>query len=242
MSRKPLTEEQKQAARDRAKAWRLANLEKLKAPEYRAKRAAQARDYAKRNAEAISERQKIQRNEHPEKYRERSKKSAAKMRRERGDDVRAKKRAAYRKEVSNPDKKARRLEKSRASYAKNAEKIRQRYAERVENGIQWTEAQRKMRAEIGRKWQIENRDRVVAKCAERYAAKTRAMPKWVNRADLLRIYQQRETIARETGREYHVDHIVPLRGRLASGLHVPWNLRIIPGIENRRKSNKLVAL
>lgn len=242
MSRKPLTEEQKQTARDRAKAWRLANLERLQTPEYRAKRAAQARDYAKRNADSISERQKAQRSEHPEKYRERSKRSAAKMRRERGDEVRTKKRAAYHKEVADPAKREKRLERSRANYAKNAEKIRQRYAERVENGSQWTEEQRKLRAEIGRKWQIENRDRVVAKCAERYAAKTRAMPKWVNRADLLQIYQQREAIARETGREYHVDHIVPLRGRLVSGLHVPWNLRIIPGIENKRKSNKLVAV
>ena len=75
------------------------------------------------------------------------------------------------------------------------------------------------------------------RCAERYARKADRTPKWLSREhrrEILEIYE-RSSAMRDAGNDVHVDHIVPLVGRLVSGLHVPWNLRIIPARENLKK-------
>lgn len=48
--------------------------------------------------------------------------------------------------------------------------------------------------------------------------------------------------AREcTGIRFEVDHVVPLRGRSVSGLHVPHNLRLLTRQENMAKGNRYGA-
>lgn len=41
-----------------------------------------------------------------------------------------------------------------------------------------------------------------------------------------------------TNLEWHVDHVVPLKGKEVCGLHIWSNLAVIPKVENLRKGNK----
>ena len=44
------------------------------------------------------------------------------------------------------------------------------------------------------------------------------------------------------GQKWEVDHIIPLQGKIVSGLHIHTNMQIIPKRENCRKSNKFEAI
>lgn len=67
-----------------------------------------------------------------------------------------------------------------------------------------------------------------------------ATPKWLSKEHKQQIadtYELMRDCRSVTGEDYHVDHIVPLKGENICGLHVPWNLQVLPGYVNISKSN-----
>ena len=73
------------------------------------------------------------------------------------------------------------------------------------------------------------------------SAKDERMPEWLTDDHVWMMAEAYDLAAlrtKLTGIMYHVDHVVPLRGARVSGLHVPWNMQVIPGKENTMKGNK----
>ena len=63
-------------------------------------------------------------------------------------------------------------------------------------------------------------------------------PAWADKKAIRAIYAERDRLNALGGEKYVVDHIIPCKGKLVSGLHVENNLRVITWRENAEKLNK----
>ena len=102
----------------------------------------------------------------------------------------------------------------------------------------WSAENKERKLKYDEKWKENNRPKVRGYKAKRRAKERQATPLWLTREHydaILAVYEEAERLTQETGIQYQVDHIVPLSGKIVSGLHVPWNLRAIPAEENQRR-------
>ena len=98
--------------------------------------------------------------------------------------------------------------------------------------------------EAARLYRQENPAKVNAWSRKHQLAKRKRTPVWLSPDDYWMIEQAYELAQLRTkifGFEWQVDHVIPLQGKLVSGLHVPHNLRVIPAVINRSKSNRFVT-
>lgn len=80
-----------------------------------------------------------------------------------------------------------------------------------------------------------------AKTAKRRAEKKQRTPVWVKdqyKEEIGEFYKLAKALEDFTGHKWEVDHIVPMKGELVSGLHVPWNLQLLPKKDNAKKGNR----
>ena len=186
-----------------------------------------AREYEKKNRASQAEKATIWAKKNPEKIKEYARRNylrnghkLVEYHREYGKAFEKRpEQIAKRKEYRLKNKEAM-SRRSRESYLRNREQVLERH----------------------RKWDALNEGARSAICARRRAKLLRATPAWANAFFIDEIYDLMRRRAKLTGLEWHVDHIIPLQGKNVCGLHVENNLQVILGHDNRRKSNRYVAV
>jgi hypothetical protein len=122
----------------------------------------------------------------------------------------------------------------RKSHASREESVlRAREARRA-----WRERNLERERERNAAYKRANKDKSRANRANYRASVLQASPPWLtkeHKREIAQVYKESVRLSSETGEQYHVDHIVPLRGKTVCGLHVPWNLRAITASENQRR-------
>jgi hypothetical protein len=134
-------------------------------------------------------------------------------------------------------------------YAKNKEVS-------IERAIEWKKENKQRVNEINlacyhrnrevsisrfKEWAKNNKGKVLANVRKYELAKINRTPQWLDNDDvwiIQEIYDLAYKRYEMTGIKWHVDHIIPLQGKLVSGLHVPSNLQVIPAYTNISKGNK----
>ena len=96
------------------------------------------------------------------------------------------------------------------------------------------------RREYQRNYYAADRVRRREKRLRRKAAQKERTPAWLTKNEKWMMREAYALAALRTelfGFPWEVDHIIPLRGKYVSGLHVPNNLQVIPKEENRKKGS-----
>jgi len=144
------------------------------------------------------------------------------------------------------------LQKDRDRYYNDKENILKQREEHYENNREmiiervgkYQRENREVNRKARKKHYQNNKTDYMARSATRRAAKLNATPEWLNEIHHIQIqwyYAAAKMMSETTGVLHHVDHIHPIQGNGFTGLHVPWNLRVIKAEENLSKGNKIPA-
>jgi len=96
------------------------------------------------------------------------------------------------------------------------------------------------RAAARKRWDEANPGVTAAAKAANKRDRAKRVPLWLSEDDrwlIAETYKFAKLRTQMTGIRWTVDHIIPIKGKLVSGLHVPENLRVVPFKVNARKGN-----
>lgn len=122
-----------------------------------------------------------------------------------------------------------------ASYSKQWQQQNKDYI--YEKNKRWRAQNTQKANELNKIWRINNRAYILHKNAMRKKHIKLATPQWADLIAIRRKYELATWCSQIMGNSYHVDHIIPLKGKLVCGLHVCSNLQIIPAADNLKKNN-----
>lgn len=120
---------------------------------------------------------------------------------------------------------------------RSAERRKSRPDKISEANLRYNQKNRIKARQTVKAWRQENPERCQLHRMNYSEAYRNAVPKWLTDqhwSDIRCLY----TEAKSQG--MHVDHIIPLQGKTVCGLHVPWNLQLLPPLENIKKGNRIV--
>jgi len=113
--------------------------------------------------------------------------------------------------------------KLKTVYIKNPESAKQA-------SHRYIQANKEKLSKIYKEWRQSHLEYDAFRAKTYRARKTQRLPKWASISKIKDIYLN-------CPKGYHVDHVVPLKGKLVSGLHVENNLQYLTKTENLKKRN-----
>lgn len=122
-------------------------------------------------------------------------------------------------------------------------KANKRYSEKrgelLEKSLAYARANKpKMRAWRS-EWKKRNSHKVAADRALRRSTQRHATPPWLDKKTVEPFYDEARRLTQQTGILHHVDHRYPIVHERLTGLHVPWNLCVVPASVNWSKNNRI---
>ena len=140
--------------------------------------------------------------------------------------------SAYNKEYREKNREAL-LQADRDRYANNAEELKTKAAKYKASNKDYYD-------NYNRAYYKFNKHKFLAANSKRRKVIVKATPDWLSdlqKQQIEDVYWLAQDLKSMSGEVYHVDHIVPLQSKNVCGLHVPWNLQVLPADLNLQKSN-----